>query len=700
MGNVWTLANSQNEGGNERIGLWYVFKPATSSTHTFTFKDNNSSGTVMAYSGVSSGPDKRASTSESIPLSVTVTPTNSNELILSCLGLQSVHTAAIKAPLTTLASIPCKSCSLKQPLSYQTAFAYEVQGAAAPVTTTWATSDGSTPLGEMVTDTFFSMMSPAPLSISGTPAEGIKGTSYSYQLQSSGGLSPYVWSIASGNLPAGLSMTSHGLITGTPTAAVASPFTVSITDQSGTVASSQLTLTVVAAPVKILPVTCPRGTQYQAYPGCTISATGGTPPYTYAWSHSSAYTAPPEGLTVDLSDGTLTGTPTGEGAGYIMSWTATDSLGAVSPAQTVRIDLNGDNSLGGCSLFPSDSIFHLRVDSLPVDNSPAAAIGSTYSSSNSIRLLYAANTGGIPFLRVPWDESLNPVTVRSYQAYFGKTSGGAWCTSSLVPLCGQSAPIPFDAPVEGTLNSTGDQHVLVLQTGKSGTPCKLWEMWASHLASGYWNPGSDAYWADLTSYTMPPDNYGTADAAGLPITPYLVTADEVIGNGTPEAPNGSVQHAIRLTLNDTTGTYLKAHVWPATTQAGSGTCSGGYADPTGGREILQTAPPTSCASSPAFGEMFRLKADVDTPACASTSPQAAIIMEGLRRYGMIYADRGHSGFLMATPDARWNDADLACLQQLHLSDFEPVNVGIMATTKSVVQGSTTYHVPSSYRAVP
>jgi len=701
MGNIWTLANTINETGRERIGLWYVLSPSTSSTHTFTFKDSNSSGTVMAYSGVSSGPDKRAATSENIPLSVSVTPANPNELILSCLGLQSAHQAAINAPLATLGSIPCNSCSLTQPLSYQTAFAYQIQGAAAPVVTTWATSDGSTPLGEMVTDTFPSIESSTPLSIAGSPVEGLMGAAYSYQLQSTGGVTPFVWGISSGSFPSGLNLSSQGLISGTPTAAVSkSPVTISISDQSGTIAYTNLSITIASTPVTIPAVTCPVGTQYQPYAGCTIAATGGTPPYTYAWSHSSSFLSPPEGLTVDLSAGTLTGTPTGEGAGYIMSWTATDSMGAVSPAQTVRIDLNGDNKLGNCSLFPSDSIFHLRIDSLPVDSSPAAAIGPTYSPTNSIRLLHAANTGGIPFFRVAWDAPLNPVIVRSYQAYFGTTSGGAWCTSTLVPLCGQPAPIPFDAPVEGTLNSTGDQHVLILQTGNSGTPCKLWEMWASHQTSSYWNPGSDAYWSDLGSYTMPPDNYGTTDAAGLPITPFLVTATEVIGTGTAEAPNGSVEHAIRLTLSDSSGTYLKAHVWPATSQVGSGVCTGSYTDPTGGKEILQTAPPVSCTSSPAFGEMFRLKADVNSPACASTSPQAAIIMDGLRKYGMIYADRGGSGYLMATPDARWNDADLACLQQLKLTDFEPVNVGIMATSTSVVQGSATYKVPSSYRAVP
>jgi hypothetical protein len=38
------------------------------------------------------------------------------------------------------------------------------------------------------------------------------------------------------------------------------------------------------------------------------------------------------------------------------------------------------------------------------------------------------------------------------------------------------------------------------------------------------------------------------------------------------------------------------------------------------------------------------------------------------------ADNGSSGGLIDTPDVRWNDSDLACLTNLTLSDFEPVNV--------------------------
>jgi len=65
---------------------------------------------------------------------------------------------------------------------------------------------------------------------------------------------------------------------------------------------------------------------------------------------------------------------------------------------------------------------------------------------------------------------------------------------------------------------------------------------------------------------------------------------------------------------------------------------------------------------------------VATPSCAETSPQAAIIITGFRNYGIILADNGDTGGLIGTPDARWNNNDLACIKNLILSDFEPVNV--------------------------
>src|SRR6266404_3025379 len=70
-----------------------------------------------------------------------------------------------------------------------------------------------------------------PLAISTTslPA-GTAGQGYSAQLNGTGGTAPYTWSVASGALPAGLTLSSSGAISGVPSVAGTSTFTVKLTD--------------------------------------------------------------------------------------------------------------------------------------------------------------------------------------------------------------------------------------------------------------------------------------------------------------------------------------------------------------------------------------------------------------------------------------------------------------------------------------
>ncbi len=58
------------------------------------------------------------------------------------------------------------------------------------------------------------------------------GQYYSYQLQASGGTSPYTYSLVSGSLPAGLSLNYNGTISGVPNSGVFSSFTVRVNDNS------------------------------------------------------------------------------------------------------------------------------------------------------------------------------------------------------------------------------------------------------------------------------------------------------------------------------------------------------------------------------------------------------------------------------------------------------------------------------------
>jgi hypothetical protein len=373
-------------------------------------------------------------------------------------------------------------------------------------------------------------------------------------------------------------------------------------------------------------------------------------------------------MTLNASTGAVSSALIGGQGTYTPVIVVTDSKN-VQATQNVSFAINGSNAFLA-NIFPSSSIFHHRVDAastnLPVDTSPAAAIYSGYQPS-TIKPFFGNNSNapfpnGIPAIEVQWNQTNVAVTTTVYQSYFS------------------SGPIPAYAPVEGTSNSTGDRHVLVyLESGNGNNPA-LYEMWQGIYNNGLWTDSSNALWPNVASNNLTAQGQGTSDAAGLPVGPLLVNADEVLGTGTPTTPNGTVQHPIRFTVNH----MLNYWVWPATQSAGVGSCtaSGGGSIATES-EISQATPPASCTMTGPAGEIYRLKASIATPACAASSPQAAIIITAFRNYGIILADNGDSGGLIGTPDARWNDTDLSCLTNLTLGDFEPVNVsGLMVTNSS------------------
>lgn len=146
---------------------------------------------------------------------------------------------------------------------------------------------------------------------------GTVGTAYFQTLSAVGGASPYTWSISSGSLPAGLTLSSAGAISGTPTTAGASTFAVKVTDSTGVTATQSFTLTVVA-PLAITTTTLPNGTAGTLYPTATIAATGGSGTVSFAVTSGTL----PTGLTLS-APGALSGTPAAAGT-FSFTITATD----------------------------------------------------------------------------------------------------------------------------------------------------------------------------------------------------------------------------------------------------------------------------------------------------------------------------------------------------------------------------------------
>jgi protocatechuate 3,4-dioxygenase beta subunit len=154
-----------------------------------------------------------------------------------------------------------------------------------------------------------------PLTITTTSLpNGTVNTAYSQTVTAQGGTTPYTFSISAGTLPAGLSMSSSGTISGTPTTTGSSSFTIQVTDSGSPTAQTvtqQYSIVISGSttnPLSITTTSLPNGTVNTAY-SQTVTAQGGTTPYTWSLASGSL----PGGLTLNTTSGAITGTPGGAG---------------------------------------------------------------------------------------------------------------------------------------------------------------------------------------------------------------------------------------------------------------------------------------------------------------------------------------------------------------------------------------------------
>mgnify|MGYP003583199126 CR=1 FL=1 len=138
------------------------------------------------------------------------------------------------------------------------------------------------------------------------------GSSYRQAVVASGGAAPYSYAVTQGALPAGVTLSPLGELSGTPTVAGSFSFQVTATDSStgtGPFSGAQgYTLVVDAPAIALTPATLPAAANAVAY-SQALSASGGTAPYRYAVVSGTL----PTGM--DLSSaGTLSGTPSLAGA--------------------------------------------------------------------------------------------------------------------------------------------------------------------------------------------------------------------------------------------------------------------------------------------------------------------------------------------------------------------------------------------------
>jgi hypothetical protein len=280
------------------------------------------------------------------------------------------------------------------------------------------------------------------------------------------------------------------------------------------------------------------------------------------------------------------------------------SSASAMPARTLAPVPNSS-----CTLFPADSIWNTRVDSLPVDPASDTWLATMNASSTNLHPDFGPPNYGIPFDVV----SRSHARVRVRFDYAGESDRVKY-------------PVDGRTPVEGG----SDRHAVIVRKGT----CTLYELFAFDWNHGRPRARSGAVW-DLSSNALRPDGWTSADAAGLPILPGLVRYDEVL--------DGRIEHAIRLTAEPT----RDRHVWPARHDAGS-------AD----------------ATYPPMGARFRLTAGFDL---TGFSPKARVILRAMKRYGLILADNGSNWYFQGARDGEWANRLLDQLKSVPASAFEAVD---------------------------
>ena len=359
---------------------------------------------------------------------ITVTPS-----ILTAASVGQAYNQSISASGGTAPYTFAVSTGLPAGLSLATNGTISgVATAAGSFSFTVTATDSTTGTGSPLSGNAIVTLNVGPPTLSITPAtltDGAVGTTYSQTLTGSGGTAPYTFTGGTG-LPPGLTLSSAGLISGTPTATGTFPFTVTVTDSTTGAGSpfshtQSFSLVIGSATIVVTPATLPASEVGATY-SQTITASGGTAPYSFGISFGTI--APGLSLT---TTGTLSGTPTQAGT-FVFTVSALDSSTGGGPfigSRNYSLQIDAHNFPAGLALM-----------SVPSDYS-SESVATTFGYASPVLAL--------------WDPTTSTYDVTPSPAVASLTQGiGYWVRfPQPVTIVNMGTPTPTDAPFTITLHA-------------------------------------------------------------------------------------------------------------------------------------------------------------------------------------------------------------------------------------------------------